>query len=682
LQSRLFSANPFLRISFPFIAGILCGIVVGTVRVPIIALIASLITLPALSLYEGLSTTLRRVLFAASVDVFFFLFGLSAVRNHDPAAAPDHYSRYPRENQSQMVAVVRDIPREKEKSVRLDLSVLKIAAGGKWRDASGRIYLYAKKEAPMPAYRAGDVIAFSSQLRPVSPPKNPEEFNYSQYLSDRGVYHTAFAQPDAIHVIDHGVGLNPIWKAGLACKAYVLRRLRSSGISNEAAAICAALLTGYDADIDSDTRDAFAHSGTLHVLSVSGLHTGLLYLALGWLFGRFDPHNRRAKLRMAFVTLFLWTFALITGFSPPVLRAVIMFTLLGIGGLFFRGRNNTINLLLVSAFILLIYNPYYIRDVGFLLSYFAMAGLLVIQPVLSSKWRPASRGGRYVWESVTASVAATIATLPLTLWFFKQFPIWFVVSNLVVVPLSFAILLLAAAMLLVPIIIPHLINALVAAMAWFIGLFDNSQFGYVGRINFNGTDALFLSGLLIVLAYALRYRSGRALQASLLLIATWQVVSLTGYWRDVGVNSLTVYESGRNSIVSIKKGPNVSVMSSDEGAFRFHAEPHLTSLSPRQINNDVFNLVAGSEGEAALILNSPEPCDVADSAAERIGTLVLCKGRTINAGELSRFPVLTTIVVDGSHSARNCREIAELCGRAGLAFHSTARDGAFTMQFK
>src|SRR6476620_11471941 len=140
------------------------------------------------------------------------------------------------------------------------------------------------------------------------------------------------------------------WQAGLSCKEFVLKSLKEGGLSAEAYGICAALLTGYDADIDSGIMEAFSHSGTLHVLSVSGLHTGLIYLVLSFLFDLADRRKNRKLLKFLFITFFLWGFALVAGFSAPVLRAVIMFNLLGFGKIFFRaGARHQVNILCVSA---------------------------------------------------------------------------------------------------------------------------------------------------------------------------------------------------------------------------------------------------------------------------------------------------------------------------------------------
>ncbi|HYC30023.1 MAG TPA: ComEC/Rec2 family competence protein, partial [Chitinophagaceae bacterium] len=341
---------------------------------------------------------------------------MNNVKNH-PAFYGSHIKA---DSSSCFVALVTDIPEQKPKSVKCRLRLLGVLRNKDLTAVEGEIIAYFRNSPQNRLLMPNTVVLFNAPLTEVPPALNPGQFDYRQYLRNKQVYHVSFVAPGQFAVLPFSVRSSAIWQLGLTCKQFILSRLRNGGLSEHAYAICAALITGYDADIDRDVMQAFSHSGTLHVLSVSGLHTGLIYLLLSFVFDLFDRKKKRKLLKFLFITVCLWAFALLAGFSAPVLRAVIMFNLLGFGKIYFRsGTRHQLNILAVSAFILLNYDPHLVCDVGFLLSYFAMAGLFCFQPVFSSIWKPHDMVSNYLWQSITASCAATLSTLPITLYFFK-----------------------------------------------------------------------------------------------------------------------------------------------------------------------------------------------------------------------------------------------------------------------
>jgi competence protein ComEC len=205
--------------------------------------------------------------------------------------------------------------------------------------------------------------------------------------------------------------------------------------------ITEALLIGKTDGLSDHLRQAYAASGTMHVLAVSGLHVGIIYWILLIFLKPLTTFAHGRWLIASTSIVILWCYAALTGFSPSVLRAVAMFTFVAISNPFGL-RSQTVNTLAASLFILLIYDPGLISNIGFQLSYLAVAGIIWIHPVLYKTFQPNHKAIDYCWSIISVSIAAQLTTFPLTVYYFHQFPVYFIPANLIIIPLSFLILLI------------------------------------------------------------------------------------------------------------------------------------------------------------------------------------------------------------------------------------------------
>jgi competence protein ComEC len=317
-------------------------------------------------------------------------------------------------------------------------------------------------------------------------------------------------------------------------KSKLVSILRDSELSQEAFSICSALLVGYDDEIDSEVMQSFSHSGTLHILSVSGMHTGVLYAVLIFLFSLIDKYDKYKKTKFVFIMLGLWLFVLVTGLSPSILRAALMLSLVLVGKTFYK-QGNSYNTLLLSAFLLLLYNPYLIKDVGFLLSYCAVFGIMYLYPILQKLYFFENKILQTTWSGVIMSVSATVFTLPISLYFFHQFPIWFVFSNMIIIPISFLIMGAAALFLMLLQSSFHQSHFSIyhkwfnfCIMMWFAQLTDNPNYGFIDFISFSKTDFCFMTIIIILLCLMiLSTKSYKQVLALCLLVITWLSFSIS-----------------------------------------------------------------------------------------------------------------------------------------------------------
>ncbi len=284
-------------------------------------------------------------------------------------------------------------------------------------------------------YELGDFVAFKTAVEPFRNETNPGSFDAEYYYGTHHYTGRAFIASNCISKVGSRNNLTIFfskWQDEIGKKM-------KSWLPESVSGIGVALLLGNKADIDQEVLDSFSNTGAMHVLAVSGLHVGIILIIFQTILGFFSRWISK-KQAILFSVILIWGFGLLSGASPSVIRAVVMFSILALGQLLSR-KNNGLNNLILSAVILLMYDPYYLFDIGFQLSYVALVGILLFQnPIyklipIKQKWLD------WLWKGSAVGIAATIATTPFMLYWFHQFPNYFLFSNIVVMLLGFIVLL-------------------------------------------------------------------------------------------------------------------------------------------------------------------------------------------------------------------------------------------------
>lgn len=668
---------PFLRIIIPFLSFLVFTIYYQP-QVKLMDTILICVVLLISSCFIHLSNFNKHITLCF-VDLTIGLLAILAV--HSQKATNFHHHLLSEENLTSEVkylASVSDIAIERKNYYKCRLKLSQLLKVTKFVPINEEVIAYFKKPVSVSDLKPGQLLLLKSKMNKVETKKNPEEFDYAAYLAQNQIFYNTFINPQSFIVLDaNKSNVNRLYDIGLKIKFKIIESFRNAGLNKNAFAICSALLTGYDDEIDKSVMDAFAHSGTLHVLSVSGLHTGLVYLLLNFLINIFDPHAKYRITRYLVITLLLWSFALISGFSPPVLRAVIMFSLLGLGKLFYRNKSfNQLNILMASAFILLLYNPYFILNIGFLLSYTAMIGIIVISPLFHHKTVLKNKILLYFFESVMVSVAATISTLPLTLYYFKQFPIWFFACNLLIVPLSFLILILAFFSLLHLSFLNQLINGLVNFMIDFIKLFNQGKYTYIDLIHFNLFDAIFLSCLISALYFLIQKRKYGFAVFSLLVLITWQLVAFFDALESKQSKFVTIYNVKHKSRVVLKNKSEARYNRFDSTSFNYNLKPHLVTFCNANWTVNAFNYIQ-SKTQNLLILDSAD--FVPSIENEQVNSILIANNFVLSKTQIQQFKNVKLIIADASNKAFINEQTENLCRKFAIPFYSTRLKGAYTL---
>jgi len=329
-------------------------------------------------------------------------------------------------------AVVLQVPREKPRSwavpVRLEYCR---EASGQTKPLNTRAMLYLGKGPEKPDLLYGDRLHFKARLGPVPPVQVPSGFDYGRYLRRRGLAWQGYVRADQWQLKETGKWSLLRWAQQMQLD--LVARIQAWPLDAGARQILSALLVGHRQALDPELREAFAQAGVVHVLAVSGLHTGIVYLMLHTLLWPFRSSARGGPVAILLEVAGLWLFAALTGLSPSVVRAATMFSFLSLGQAL--GRSTSVyNTLLASAFLLLLVHPYFLFSVGFQLSYAAVFGIVWLFPLLEEYFPVRHFVGRYPRDLIGVSLAAQAFTLPLSLYYFHQFPVLFLLANILVIP--------------------------------------------------------------------------------------------------------------------------------------------------------------------------------------------------------------------------------------------------------
>ncbi|MEP6596385.1 MAG: ComEC/Rec2 family competence protein, partial [Ginsengibacter sp.] len=429
---------PFLRLLLPLIAGILLQWYFQYEWIQII--FAGCGFTLAFILFQLLPLSLRfklQVLQGVILNLILIVVGLILTYQKDIRHQQDWFGNLYHDS-GYLAVTINEPLLEKTKSYKAESIVNSVIENDSAKSCKGKLLLYFEKDTAVSNLKYGDKILISKKLQLIKNSGNPGAFNYQRYSAFQQIFHQIYLKKsDWILLGEKNV--NAFNQFMYTTRDYILKILQKNIKGEHELGIAEALLIGYKADLDTDLVQAYSNTGVVHIIAISGLHLGLIYFMLLWIFNQIPFLKRSKILKAIFILLSLWLFALLTGASASVLRSAVMFSCI-VAGESFGKKSSIYNSLAASAFLLLCYNPYFLWDVGFQLSYLAVVGIVIFQKhiynwiYIKNKWIDK------VWKLLAISLAAQVFTFPVCLYYFHQFPNLFLLSNLIAVPLSSLIL--------------------------------------------------------------------------------------------------------------------------------------------------------------------------------------------------------------------------------------------------
>lgn len=430
-----FREIPFLRLYAPLCAGVIVAEVVP--RLNIFVLIAGTLSLTVMTIRLFRKSYFSDTIFGTAVITFLLSTGylLRTMEQNRPGLL----------NETRQLVTVRlsGYPEKKNASWALRAKII-MAREDDSLSAPGRsIMLWFMGDTLPGAWKPGDRLVLRIRPRQVENNGNPCEFNYRRYLEGQGIKQMAFFR--AADIIEYDPdGRRNVRELSLIVAHTMIDAFRRAGLGGEELGLVTALTIGDKELLDREHLTSFSRSGAMHIMAVSGLHVGMISLALSWLL--FFLRGRLRIVRALIIVSALWGFAFITGMSPSVLRATIMFTFLQAGSILHRPPAS-MNSLLASAFILTAVRPAVLFEAGFQLSYLAVAFIITFYSSFYRLLRLKNRIAGWFWQMTSISMVAQAGTLALTVRLFNIFPLLFLLTNIVIIPISFIVLMLAMLLL-------------------------------------------------------------------------------------------------------------------------------------------------------------------------------------------------------------------------------------------
>lgn len=677
---------PFLRILPPFVAGI-CMQWYLQVSLYMLLPTALVSLLVILSFY--LLTVTRRYKFRkaggfSSIVLFFCLGAVTChfqdIRNHPLWAG---HPQFPSGN---WLVTVEETPVEKPKSVKVVTTFRQLNYQGHTEKLTGTLILYLKKDSSLSTLKAGDTICFSKSPQLIQANHNPGAFDFYRYSLFRGITHQLYLNTGE-YVVIAGKRKNSVrvWTAAMSTRiAGILRKYIPGAVES---GLAEALLIGYKNDLDPELAQTYSNTGTVHIIAISGMHLGLIY---GLLLLVLRPLRKRPLLHALLIICSLWTFSLMAGGQPSVLRSALMFSCLVAGQAISR-KANGIHALSVSAFILLCYNPFWLWDPGFQLSYCAVLSIMLFMKPVYQLLYLKNQALNLAWKMNSVTIAAQWLTIPVSIYHFHQFPVWFLISNFIAVPLSGLILYGEILLLLFSLFPPaaNLAGIIVASgirlMNSVVKKVESLPFAVWDGLQLNTSQTLALFVFTCAIAVAWLQRSRIAFftaTACLLLLLGERAISFVQTGRQ---QQLIVYNIPGHTAIDFISGHRYfpvsdSAVLQDKKLNRMYLQPartlyRLTSVSP--VPGLLRNEGYISFYNTRILFNQLPAVSDSGRLKQQIDCLILSGKNGPAPEECPDYLEIKQLVIDGSVPLRMTNAWKKHCGEMAIPCHSTAEKGAF-----
>jgi competence protein ComEC len=573
---------------------------------------------------------------------------------------------------------------DKNNSYRFSAEVIEVMKNQKSNFTKGEVSFYLSKSEGQVLPAVNDLIYFKKELVPILNSSNPGHFNYQAYLQRKHIYHQVFLKANEFMRLPAEPGLT--FKDFLfRARERIINILKSHFKDARILGIAEALLIGYKNDLDKDLVKAYSITGIVHIIAISGLHLGLIYWMLAFIFNHIKGFNKLRLFKFITITASLWLFAVLTGGSASVLRSAVMFTFIILGKEFFRSAS-VYNSVACSAFMLLCYDPYMLWDVGFQLSYIAVIGIIWLQRPIEKCLFIENNLIRKLWSMASVTIAAQITAFPICIFYFNQFPNLFLIANMVEVPISTIVLFAEIVLIIFSAIsfLAHPIALLISALISFM----NSFAEWLAEIPFSNWSNIHASILSTCLLYMVIYavvnwtqgKGFSRLKYIIYFFTAWLISLSMIDIANLARRQLVIYNLPRRSYAEAILGTKFIQFSAKDSLISSEAlmQPHLyfgLSADPEKnlpISKSVNQFFKIGDLRVLWINGNPQ-----DTVVEKADLLIISNNPKITIGRLNRICRPKQIVFDNSNSLWKIEKWKTECEELFLPCHSTREQGAF-----
>lgn len=542
---------------------------------------------------------------------------------------------------------------------------------------SGKIIVNIKKDS-LKNPIIGNIIKVKTILQHNPSNKNPNQFDYNKYLSDKQIYAQVFINKTEISINKNLK--KDIWYYSGRLHNKIVTNLEKANFNKEEMNVALALILGQQQEISQEIIQDYQYSGATHILSVSGLHVGFIMLFINFVLKPIPNTRKGSLIKLISVLFALTTFAIISGLSPSVLRSVVMFSFLAIGN-HLRRSGSIYHTLLVSILLILLFEPYFLFDVGFQLSYLALFFIVWLQPLLKKIWTPKRKIQITIWNALTVSFAAQIGTLPLCLYYFHQFPGLFFVTNIVIIPiLSFImiagiIVMLLAVFISPPILIIEIFEKSIYLLNKTIHIVASFEWFVIRDISFN---FYYLLTFYLVIISATIWSNKHSYSKLIFLLVSVILLQISFIYTKKEIENkheMIVYNTKKNTLISERRGKNITLFSADSLLKNNILNSYLVGnfgrlKATKKIKNTMF-----FNGEKIFVIDS---LGIYKNKIQP-DILILTQSPKINLDRILNDLHPKIIIADASNSSTIQKIWKTTCLKKNIPFHATSEKGFYKL---
>ncbi len=513
--------------------------------------------------------------------------------------------------------------------------------------------------------------------------KNPNQFDYAKYLSNRQIYAQIYCTKNQIKI--NKVIQKDIWYYSDCLHQRIIHNLEKSHFNATEMNVALALILGQQQEISPDIIQDYQYSGATHILSVSGLHVGFIMLLINFILKPIPNTRKGSFLKLISVLIALSFFAVISGLSPSVLRSVVMFSFLSIGN-HLRRTGNIYNTLLVSMLLILLFEPYFLFDAGFQLSYIALFFIIWLQPLLKKLWTPKNKITTYIWDALTVSFAAQIGAFPLCLYYFHQFPGLFFITNIAIIPVL-AFVMIAGIIVMVYAVFDSPPFLLAKILEKSIYLLNEIIHGIASIKSFVILDISFnfyflITFYLLIFSTIIWFKKPTFPKLAILLI-TIILVQISFIYTKKETETqreMIVYNLKKKTLITIRSGKNIALFTNDKFLLK---DSKNSPLSSYLVGN--FAKIKSVKQLENLMFYNRKKIFIIDSSSiydKKIqpDILLLTQSPKINLDRVLSEIHPKAVIIDASNSNSIQKIWKSTCIKKNIPFHATAEKGYYQLK--
>lgn len=679
---------PFIRLLMPFMLGIWLSFTylnLSKNEVKLLLIAVVFLGIVVFVIASAVKNYQYRWLFGVLLNLHLILIGVAIVhiRNDDLESDSDVWGARLTEN-----------PAEKEKSVKVILEM---------QSNVGLVMAYLEKNERSLSLRYGDVIVFHERPKLVEPPMNPEQFDYKKYLARKGISYQVYLKNDSWEKLKES-RVNRLYAFSYRLRDFLLETMRNLGVDGDEYSVAAAILLGYDDTMPTELRQKYVAAGSMHILCVSGMHVGVIFMVFSNMLGFLDKRKRwQNLLKHSLLLLLIWFYALLAGLAPSILRSTIMLSFVILGDMLKR-NGILLNSLAASAFLLLCIDPSNLFNVGFLLSYCAVIGIVTLQKPIYNLLYIKPKFLDKLWEMTAVTLAAQIATAPFSIYYFHQFPTYFWLSNLFMGPISTVVITGGMVMLLI-FFIPYInigvafcVKWLIYAMNLIVSWIENLPLSIVKGLYINNVEFACLLIALLLLMLVIEHKKKRLFFGMLSMLLIFSVSQLTRAVMQRRQMSMTVYSINKNTAIDFVCGNEHlmlcdTVLENDPSLLSFSVENNLVregvfsngtilSVNSTEFENMYLkkktNIISFG-GKTIGIFDKQSSFGVKMPYRPHLDYYLVIGKQNVDIERLLNCYVIDLLIIDGSVPYYLSQKIIKKAQESGLAYHDVKSDGAFVV---